>query len=287
MTKVKYSKIVDRARVLKKGVEKEYKLVITPRWSYYFAKAILTPNKDIERNESISTSKGNAPKPHGDYISNQIKKADYIKCAKQLVTFVEKHGILRNYLDFGNKKIRVRDYTYMFAKILVWYADHNNTFPAYNNINTKVWTKPTEYPETIYDYFRAKLGKFDNTIDGALELIDGNGYAGYSDDYYSNKTSIDRMADYDGINCTDSCHVFYNIVKHLIKLGKYKKVECIHVGCLSGVGHVRLRIQLNDGDWIYRDPASVLDGNGVTSNWCMNGEYWATDPSWFMENLNR
>ena len=195
---------------------------------------------------------------------------------------------MRNYLDWNNKKIRTRTYVYNFAKILVWYADHGNKLPAMNNINTKVWVKPKEYPEEIYDYFVKRLGKFNNTIDGALELIDGNGYAGYSDDYYSNKTSIDRMADYDGINCTDSCHVFYNILKHLIKLGKYKKVQCIHVGCrYSGTGHVRLRIQLNDGDWIYRDPASVLDGNGITSNWCMDGEYWATDPSWFMENLNR
>ena len=36
---------------------------------------------------------------------------------------------------------------------------------------------------TIYNYFKAKLGNFNNTIDGALSLIDGNGYAGYSDDY--------------------------------------------------------------------------------------------------------
>ena len=192
-----------------------------------------------------------------------------------------------NYVKWNNKKIKADDYIYNLAKILVWYADHNKTLPSYNTINSKVWVKPKEYSEEIYDYFVKKLGKFNNTIDGALSLIDGNGYAGYSDDYYSNKTSIDRMADYDGINCTDSCHVFYNIALHLIKLGKYRKVQCIHVGCQSGVGHVRLRLQLNDGDWIYRDPASVLDGNGITSNWCMNGEYWDTDPSWFMENLNR
>ena len=287
MTDVEYKKIIEKAKTLKKGVENEYKLTVTPRWSYYFAKFILNPNKNVPKNSSMSTTKGNAPKPVGDAISNQIYKKDYIKCAEQLVKFVEKNKRLRNYLDWNGKKIRVRDYAYNFAKIVVWYSNYK-ALPNYNNINTKVWTKPVEYPEQVYNYFVKKLGKFNNTIDGALSLVDGNGYSGYSDDYYSNTTSIDRMANGYGINCTDSCHVFYNIVKHLIKLGKYKKVECLHVQCSSGTGHVRLRIQLNDGDWIYRDPASVLDGNGVTSNWCIsNYTYWGTDPDWFMENLRR
>lgn len=284
MTAHKYETILKKARECKKSVEKNQKLGINSKWGYFFAKAILTPHKTIK-----SFDFKEAPNPNGHHISNQISKKDYLDCCKRIVAFVEKHKKMPNFVIWKSKNLKIRERTYIYnlAKILVWYADHKNTLPAMNNINTKVWVKPKEYPEEIYDYFVKRLGKFNNTIDGALELIDGNGYAGYSDDYYSNKTSIDRMADYDGINCTDSCHVFYNILLHLIKLGKYKKVQCIHVGCLSGVGHVRLRIQLNDGDWIYRDPASVLDGNGVTSNWCMNGEYWATDPSWFMENLNR
>ena len=284
MTAHKYETILKKARECKKNVETNQKLGINSKWGYFFAKAILTPHKTIK-----SFDFKEAPNPNGHHISNQISKKDYLDCCKRIVVFVEKHKKMPNFVIWKSKNLKIRERTYIYnlAKILVWYADHKNTLPAMNNINTKVWVKPKEYPEEIYDYFVKRLGKFNNTIDGALELIDGNGYAGYSDDYYSNKTSIDRMADYDGINCTDSCHVFYNILLHLIKLGKYKKVQCIHVGCLSGVGHVRLRIQLNDGDWIYRDPASVLDGNGVTSNWCMDGEYWATDPSWFMENLNR
>lgn len=285
MTAHKYETILKKARECKKNVEKNQKLGINSKWGYFFAKAILTPHKTIK-----SFDFKEAPNPNGHHISNQISKKDYLDCCKRIVAFVEKHKKMPNFVIWKSKNLKIRERTYIYnlAKILVWYADHKNTLPAMNNINTKIWVKPKEYPEEIYDYFVKRLGKFNNTIDGALELIDGNGYAGYSDDYYSNKTSIDRMADYDGINCTDSCHVFYNILKHLIKLGKYKKVQCIHVGCrYSGTGHVRLRIQLNDGDWIYRDPASVLDGNGITSNWCMDGEYWATDPSWFMENLNR
>ena len=281
MSNIAYKTIVEKAKIIKKSVEQNQKM-LNHRWGYYFAKAILNPGKNIPNIGKYTY----APRQHGDHISTQIQKKDYLDCCKRVCLYVEKNKTMPNFVQWGNRKIKTDDFTYNFAKIIVWYDNHK-TLPAYNNINTKIWNKPTEYADDIYNYFVKKLGKFDNTIDGALSLIDGNGYAGYSDDYYSNKTSIDRMADYDGINCTDSCHVFFNIAKHLIKLGKYRKVECIHVGCLSGVGHVRLRLQLNDGPWIYRDPASVLDGNGVTSNWCMNGEYWATNPSWFMENLER
>ena len=289
MSSHSYKTIVAKARTMKKSVENEYKFGVNQRWAYFFAQCILYPKHDVQKVKGLSTDKGNAPNPHGDYVSNQIYKKDYIICAERLVSFVKRHGRMPNFVTWVSKKkkIRTRDYCYMFAKILVYYAD-NNALPAYNNINTKCWTKPTEYPETIYNYFVKKFGKFNNTIDGALILIAGHGYGDYSDDVYSNLTSIDRMANHQGINCTDSCHVFYNILKYLIKFGKYKKVECLHVRCSSGTGHVRLRITLNDGSKILRDPAAVLSSGDVTYNWCTSGfELWAIDPSWFMGNLNR
>lgn len=39
------------------------------------------------------------------------------------------------------------------------------------------------------------------------------------------------------------------------------------------------------GSWIYRDPAAVLDGNSVSSNWCMNGTILAYDPAWIFSDL--
>ena len=282
MVNITYATIIEKAKIIKQGVETKYTLVGSPKWSYYMAKAILTPNKQVKE-----VNFKEAPNPHGDYISNQIYKKYYLKCAEKLVWYVENRKTLPNFLPWGNRKIKMQDYHYMFSKILVFYDKHKQ-LPNYNNINSKAYTKPTEYYERIYDYFVQILGKFDNTVDGALSKLDGKGYAGYSDDMYSNKTSIDRIDDEEGINCTDSCHVLMNVIKKLIKLGKYRKVQCIHVGCrVSHTGHVRLRIQLNNGTWIYRDPAAVLAGNGITSNWCMDGELWAYDPDWFLENLNR
>lgn len=132
-----YTEIVAKARELKKGVEKEKKLKVSPKWTYYFAQAILHPKQNITRIGSIDK----APKPMGNKFNKvKIYEADYTKCAKQLIQFVEKKKRLRNYLDWNNKKIRVRDYAYNLAKILVYYDDHK-VLPSYNTVDTNVWNK--------------------------------------------------------------------------------------------------------------------------------------------------
>lgn len=132
-----YKEIVAKARELKKGVEKEKKLTVSPKWSYYFSQSILHPKKNITRIGSFDK----APKPRGNAFNKvEIYKEDYTKCAKQLITFVEKNKRLRNYLDWNNKKIRVRDYAYNLAKILVYYDTHK-ALPNYNTIDTNVWNK--------------------------------------------------------------------------------------------------------------------------------------------------
>lgn len=275
-----YKEIVNSANIIKKNVETKYELGASQKWSYYFAKAILT-----QKSVSKLTLK-DATKPTGSSISRQIDKADYIDMAKRLVNYVENNKQIPNYISYKEFKISTPLFTYIFARILVYF---NNTglLPNYAEANTKAFVKPSETTNEVYNYFIDVFGKFDNTIDGALSKIASKGYGYYYDDKYSNKEAIQRMKQGKGVNCTDSCQVFYNIALVLIKKGKYKKVEAIHIKCKGGDGHIRLRITMNDGTYIYRDPASVLNGNGIRSNWCMNGTLLAINPSWFMQNLNR
>jgi hypothetical protein len=281
MSKYTYKELVKQAKLCKQNVEKEYRLGMNSRWAYYFSKAIMTVNTDVKKINFTETTK-----PIGNNISNQIYKKDYFDMCKRLIKYVETHKQMPNYITYKNYKVLPRLATYMFARILVYYSKHD-AFPKYANINSKCFTKPTETENEVYSYFKKVFGDFGDTIDGALSKIAGNGYGYYYDDVYSNKTSIDRMADGDGVNCTDSCQVFYNIMEALIQKGKYRKVECLHIGCSGGDGHVRLRITLNDGDYIYRDPAAVLSSGSITYNWCSNGELWAINPSWFLDNLRR
>jgi hypothetical protein len=281
MTNYKWKDIIKQAQKCKKNVETEYRLGMNSRWAYYFSKAIMTVNTDVKKINFTETTK-----PIGNNISNQIYKKDYFDMCKRLIKYVETHKQMPNYITYKNYKVLPRLATYMFSRILVYY-DKNGKFPKYANVNSKSFTKPTESDNEVYAYFKKVFGDFGDTIDGALSKIAGNGYGYYYDDVYSNKTSIDRMADGDGVNCTDSCQVFYNIMEALIQKGKYRKVECLHIGCSGGDGHVRLRITLNDGDYIYRDPAAVLSSGSITYNWCSNGELWAINPSWFLDNLRR
>ena len=281
----KPNEIYKRAKELRDNVEKNYALTKGyPNNTLLFAKAILEPNKTLETKTGITV----APNPHGTAISRQIPKSAYINLAKNLILYVEKLGRLPNFLTYGGYQIKTEIYVYMFARIVAYYYEHNKTLPNYVNVNSRAFDKPQEPYEIVYEYFCTIFGKRVTTIDDALSLIDGNGYGYYYDDVYNNSESIRRMKNGNGVNCTDSCQVFYNLVKYMIKkYGKYKKVECLHIQCSGGDGHVRLRITLNDGTKIYRDPACVLNGGGITCNWCSNGSLIAVDPSWFLENVNR
>ena len=278
-----YKQILSAAKTITINVKNDYKLGKSAKWSYYLAKAILTPKKNIPK-----IGVNDAPNPTGTAISRTVSKADYSDIAKRYVKFVEgdKRHKLPNYVSYGGHQISPKLATLVFAKILVSYHK-NGELPDTVNINSKAFTKPVETTNEVYNYFVKVFGKFDNTIDGALSKVQDRGYSYYYDDVYSNRQSIDRLKKGQGINCTDSCHVFYNIMQQLIALGKYKKVECLHVMCQSG-GHVKLRITMNDGTRIIRDPACVIsdNGKGVKCVWCTNTPI-AVNPSWFMSNLKR
>lgn len=175
--------------------------------------------------------------------------------------FINKNKTYPNYVTYANSKMMKEEYKY------IWAFDK------------------TELPRTtgdkIVDKFIKTFGKF-KTFDDALRLVNNKGYSYYYDDVYTNSTSIDRIKSKKGINCTDSCQLFYHIAKYL----NYK-VDVLHVQCVSG-GHVRLKLTKN-GKTYYRDPASVLNDNGkpIANNWCANAPLIAVNPQWFMNGVNR
>ena len=163
----------------------------------------------------------------------------------------------------------------------MWYDSHN-TLPAVNNINTKIWVKPHEYYQQIYDYFVKKTGKKFKTLDDLLAYVRDNfTYEFYSDDYRSNKEVMDDFAG----NCTDLMQWLANMAQ---AMGYDWK--CIHVECrVSGIGHVWGKFRhktYTENAWINRDPSAVC-GNSIRNMWCEDGYLLAENPSWWMENLNR
>ena len=137
----------------------------------------------------------------------------------------------------------------------------------------------------VLDEFEKHFGKCEY-IDEAMEKIQGCGYAYYYDSAYNTSTTINRISNGYGVNCTDSAQLFYRLAYDMNeKYGRNYEVQFVHVRCSSGTGHIRLRLRSNGGDWFYRDPSACLDGNSITYNWCSDGSVIAYNPSWIFDDL--
>lgn len=288
MTSYTYKQLVKKANECYDNVNSKYKLDMTDKWSYYLAKAVLTPKKDIKK-----ITFGDNPNPQQDKIGRQASKKEYLQIAKDLTQFVEKNKRLPNYVSYKGFKLSPRLLTYTFSKILRKY-DKNSKLQDEVTLNNKVFTKPVETSNKVYAYFIKVFnkGKIIKTVDGLLEKIQGRGYGYYYDDHKSNMEVIDQLAknskdDPNDPNCTDSCQMAQNCIQQLVDWGYYKKVECLHVNCSSG-GHVKLRITKNDGTTFIRDVACIISDNGkpLSCVWCTNTPK-AVNPGWYMANLNR
>ena len=250
-------------------------------YGYLLAASVIKPGKDITKKKGI----GKAPDPSGTSISRSVDKADYIKIAKYVVKFIKDNNRLPNYVQYKSYKIKPKLFIHAFAKIVKYYSEKKK-LPSYCNFNSKVFSKSVPVSDDeVFNYFVKIFGKV-STIDDAFNKVKERGYAYYYDDKYANKTCIDRIKSKWGINCTDSCQLFWHIAKAL-----GYDVRCIHVQCSSG-GHVRLQLKhkKHTGDeWINRDPAAILSANGrpLTYIWCEKGTKLAVNPNWFLENVNR
>lgn len=301
--KITSANIKKMASTIKSSVEQNYKLPTKITYdnvsfnqcemAYIMSYAINHLNKDIK----ISTTMTNAPKPTGDKIVEQIKPADYKDQAKRIVNYITEKKQAPNYVTTktSKKKVDIRLAIYSLAKIVLWYYQKGKLplecLYQYTVFYKEKPVTKVETPEEVLAYFEKVFNVTIKYMDDALEIMNNRGYAYYYDDAYSNKESIDRIKAKKGINCTDSLHVFINIVKALIKkYNRYKSVDCLHVLCSGGDGHVRARVKLSSGSYAYRDPACTLsiNDNGAYCNWCTsNFTLLAVNPSWFIKDLNK
>lgn len=272
-----YKKILSKAKECKTNVKKEYKLGVSKKYCYYFAKAILKPKTDIAKIDFEKEAT-----PQATHISRQISKNDYLDLAKRLTTYVEKHHQLPNYVAYKDYKVKIKLLTYVFAKILLHYHK-DGKLPDKVTINSKIFTKPTETGNAVYDYACKKYGKTFKTLDDILEYVAHNfKYEFYYDDRKSNKEVTDSKAG----NCTDLLQWLTNMVE---PIGYQWK--CIHVQCRqSGTGHVfgKFKHSKNTGnEWVIRDIACCADNGSVSCVWCRDGYVLAENPSWWVSNRQR
>lgn len=277
MSEMSYNTIVKKAKEVKETVETEYKIPFSTT-VYYICKAILNPKKPVEK---ITVKM--AEKSKGDYISNQIYKTDYKDLARRLVGYVEAKNRLPNFITWKNKRVKVTDYVYMFSNILVSY-DENGELPKAQNVNSKAFTRPTEYPNKVYGlwvkYIKTKPKCLDDVCDYVKAYFR---YLFYFEDVRSNEEVLKDKAG----NCTDLLQMLCNMAEAM----DYE-FKVIHTKCKqSGTGHVYAKFRKKGTQqWFIRDIACIADEERYCV-WCNvdtgGGYLLAENPSWFMANLHR
>lgn len=276
---MKYVDILNSAYAIKNSVEKKYELGKSPKWSYYFAKCILKGKKDIP-----DIKIANAKKNTGNNLSRQVKRSVYLDMADRFTEYVEKNHQLPNNIKVTNKVMRVTDYTYMFANILVEYSK-TKALPKTIDVNSKAFIKPTENKNTVFtdwvNTFKFTPKYLDNACDYIIKHFT---YLFYYDDQKSNAEVISSKSG----NCTDLLQMLINMAEAM----NYEWKVC-HVKCnQSGTGHVYgmfRRNDVNNGEWFIRDIACIADESKYCI-WCEagnGGSLLATNPSWFLANLRR
>lgn len=221
----------------------------------------------------------NAIKNRGTNYEPDALIAEFTECA---IYDNEDLSFLPNYVT-GSDGVKYYTNTYVnMANRVSAYEVLNGASPRI--VYIKKENSTSENVDSVLDEFEKRFG-ICKTFDDALYAIWNKGYAFYYDSHYNTMETIERVDNEDGSNCTDIAQLFYRLAYGINeKYGAHYEAQFVHVRCQSGVGHVRLRLR-NNGDWFYRDPAAVLDGESVTSNWCADGTVIAYNPSWIFDDL--
>lgn len=213
----------------------------------------------------------------GKFVANGLV-AEYAECAiidNSSLDFLPNHVTGANGVKYYKKT-----YVDMAKRVHAYEIAHKNS-PAIVYLSKETLTSKNK--SSLLAKAQSLFGEFETCTEW-LGKIKGRGYKFYFNNVYSNETTLTRIKNKLGANCTDSVELTYNI---LIALGY--TVQIIHVRCRkSGTGHVRIRVKhpkWTNGKWEYYDPAAVLDGGAVNSNWCSDGILLAYDPSWIMSTI--
>lgn len=107
-------------------------------YAYYFSNFITQGGKAI-----TDKKVKNASNPNGEKINEVITESDYTNQAKRISKFIEEKGQApSNVATVKSKKtVKVQDYIYAFAKIVVYYSNHTR-FPANVRYESNIYKEP-------------------------------------------------------------------------------------------------------------------------------------------------
>lgn len=105
--------------------------------NYLLSYAVNNPNKNI----SLISVNESETQEYYDKINENLLKGDYQDISKRLYNYIKSNKALPNYVvtQKSKKKLNPKTYTYMLARIIVYYYNHSKTMPLYANANTRYY----------------------------------------------------------------------------------------------------------------------------------------------------
>lgn len=191
---MKWKSIVSTSEKIKKQIEKDKTLpkisgYNTGQLLYILAKAVQSPNKEIEDKEV-----DNAPEPSGNNINNNLTRNEYQKLAKSTVKWIDERDVAPNYTMYQSYHVSVKLQLYCYSKIIVYYNEHSNTLPI------TCWFKHSDVTNTS-----SKSSNSNKTSNTSTSTNKKYGH--------STKSGCDNMGQNTGYYC--ACHSLQEVIRNL------------------------------------------------------------------------
>jgi transglutaminase-like putative cysteine protease len=261
------------------------KQISTAQFLTLLSYGVINLNSGKTTSITLKKSVNAPPSPTQTAKSGTITKANYVKYAGNLKTFIEKNGRIPNFLATTSGNMRYESLVYMYSKIIVFYGD-NKRLP--NTVSVTPWTvKSTSEGSTTTDlsqYLKsttdapssnttiknlaASITKGKTTTYAKAQAIfnwvrDNLTYSFY---YNTIKGALGALSSRSA-NCCDTTHLLVALTRAAGIAARYQHGECQFSS--GWFGHVWAQVYV-DGKWYNADAIGDSNTFGTIKNWNTN-----------------
>lgn len=251
----------------------------------------VTPTLSLPRNF------GNPGSNRKTITKGNVDYNTYVAMARDIVQFMNNKGFALEYSGISvlGGYVSFEALIYMYARNLQYWWDPakgNQTKQAqYMPFIDLFVTQSVSTKTDLHKQIEAAVGGEYKTATELYNLVKANEkYEYYYNDIYPQGQAIQRLANNQGLNCSDFSQIGMAAIVEMNKgLNTGYSANYLNVACKpSGAGHVLLQVKGGEfgNSYVYYDLAEAASGGGaIGSSMCVNGfTVKATNPDWLVSD---